>query len=175
MSKRYRVTNTTGATGNAAYLEYNGKWIINGRHIFVDEIDEVLEDWQNKGHIRVHDMEKGEFVGGSAIVQAAPMTAGARLNEVASVDMTEDDEFAFDPEEAVEAGLPVYEGRGQHLPDTRQESGARVSNGFSERSTHNDDAMSPIPGQRARDVDDSARFTIKAPNSHAVGGIIGKN
>lgn len=72
------------------------------------------------------------------------------------------------------AGQSPRELRGPIAGDLRQQAPrAKVSLG-----TRNDEIvggeLSPIPGDRPRDLDNSAQYTIKAPRAQHVGGVIGK-
>jgi len=156
------------------FLDYHNHVIAPNRPLVLDlpVIDEVLESWAAQGFIRITNAEDGTPISGPG---EAIVTAGTRISEIAQTqlpeDITEDDEVDFDPEAAREASLS----KGAHSPPLTQEYQPRTKISLgTETENHQYDGLSPIPGDRPRSVDDSEKFTVKAPRSVGVGALIKK-
>lgn len=178
--KKFRISNTThlssGPTGHM--LDYEGKLFAPGRVPIVIEAETLpplIEAWQGKGWVRVTDAVSGDVVGMDVATQPI-VTAGTRVHEADPRALDEhefplEDEVGFDPQTAREADLSV----GAHAPNTQQmpenASRARISLGM-EEEPQSLEGLSPIPGDRPRNVDDTDKFTIRAPRNTSVGGVI---
>lgn len=141
-----------------------------------DYVPQLFIDWAAKGKVRVVSAQSGDPLYGP-ISDLTPKTI-APFRELSPA---EDDPFGEetpDMDEAVEANLRT-QATGGHMPSTQQidQPKIRVSLGTTQNSTQKlyDGSLSPIPGDRPRSIDDSEKFTVKAPNYHSVGSVVGKN
>ena len=172
MSKKVRITNTTylKTNGNPGFgLDFLGNYVGPNRQLVLDlpVIPIILEDWQRKGWIKIEDADAPVSSPGEAIVTLGTViqeAAASRLNKTLDDNLMEDE---FDPEIAKEASLPIKESISQ------TDAKASVSLGAEEENI-SADLFSPIPGVKPRSVDDSEKFTVRAPRSHAVGSVVGR-
>jgi hypothetical protein len=142
-----------------------------------ESVPQLFIEWATKGKVRVVRASDQEPMYGP-VADITPKTVSP-FREMNSVQDSIDEEEP-DLEEAVEAALPVQTGsRGSHMPSTEQVYAAapkvRVSLGETVNDVNVvDNDISPIPGDRPRNVDNSDKFTVKAPSYQAVGGVVGK-
>lgn len=175
------VTNITQKNGGAGYFldpgeAYGNKLIGPNRSMTVDcpggHIPEFVQTWGDA--VTVHDASTGDLMAGPAAGEISPAT----LSPVREMTGSQDDDFLND-----EGDFDLNDARDAFMPEqSRPISGdlsqmskprARVSLG-----TRSDEVVggeiSPIPGDRPRSLDDSEKYTVRAPRSHAVGAVIGK-
>lgn len=147
-----------------------------------------VQNWAKKGWVRIFNAENMEAVGGTPSIDGEIVQGtGSPVRELSA--QTADNSHEYDIDEiepdvtqAREAALPTQQGGktsfGAHMPDIRQQSSpqtrGKVSLGMeTERFDPNvEDQLSPIPGDRPVPVDDSSKFTIRAPRSNQVGSVI---
>lgn len=188
------VTNITQKFGGAGEFldpgeKYGNRILGPGRSMQLDcpggVLPEVLEVWGRR--VSVHDATTGiEVLGTSGELTPGSVSpvremAGDVDGDPKKDDFLEDEEPNMDEmEHALEARMPGTFGgerTGAISGDLRQQSGpgqrARVSLGSRNEEVVGGE-ISPIPGDRPRDLDNSAQYTIKAPRAQHVGGIIGK-
>lgn len=174
--KRYRIVNTTNIDGRGSFLdlgsEHQGIILPAGKSTSLElaYIPQLLMDWAEQGKIKIYDAETGEAAAGTSAVDIS-RGAVAPVGEVSAseFDIGEDEP---DLNEAIPAALPSR-ANGAHMPDNAQQSRAKVTLGH-ENEEYPSDEISPIPGDRPRSIDDSAKFTVKAPRAQGVGGILGR-
>lgn len=187
------VTNITQKAGGAGYFldpgeGYGNKIIGPGRSMTFDcpggHMPDILQVWGNA--VTVHDASNGVEILGSGggelspgLVSPVREMAGERDLDPDNEDFLNDEEPSLD--EAIDANMPnrlaghsPNERGGPIAGDLRQQSSrTKVSLG-----TRTDEVvggeLSPIPGDRPRDLDNSQQYTIKAPRANHVGGIVGK-
>jgi hypothetical protein len=187
---KIRVTNVSRRGGGAGRFldpgeKYGNKLIGPGYSMIFDIPDgvmpDVLEVWGKDA--AVHNASSGELLAGPIAGELSP----AQLTPARAASASEDDPFGneeddIDLTDARDAFLPgnrqpQNEPMRAITPDTRQHSGqaqrAKITLGTRDEE-HVGQDISPIPGDRPRSVDDSDKFTVKAPRSHAVGSVIGK-
>jgi hypothetical protein len=186
------VTNITHKNGGAGvFLDpgevYGNKILGPGRSMTFDcvggVLPDVLEVWGNM--VAVYDAEKGTEVLGAGGGELTPGTVSPVREMAGAVDGDpKDDDFLEDEEpnldSAIDAVMPggqmPAERTGPISGDLRQQAPpprARVSLGSRSDEVIGAE-LSPIPGDRPRDLDNSQQYTIKAPRANHVGGIIGK-
>jgi len=189
---KIRVTNITRNPG-ACFLDpgekYGNKLIAPGHSMFFDcpngNYPECTDAWIQNKQVRIEDANSGTLLSGAPIsgeitpglVSPVRPMSGSRDDDMDP--FGEDDINLDDAREAVLpgqlAGHSPVENRAPMRPDTRQMQGnARVSLGTRDEGNVVAGELSPIPGDRPRSVDESDKFTIKAPRSHSVGAVIGK-
>lgn len=181
-----RVTNITNEiTPAGEFIDLGpsfGNYLLRAGASWQGEVGEAVPQlfiqWAAKGKVRVVRASDQEPMYGP-VADITPKTVSP-FREMNSAQDSIDEEEP-DLEEAVEAALPVQTGsRGSHLPSTEQVYNAapkvRVSLGETANEVGKavDTDISPIPGDRPRSVDDSDKFTVKAPNYQAVGAVVGK-
>lgn len=180
-NKKIRITNTTAlaSKGKPGFgLEFQGHYIGANRQLVLDlpVIPVTLEEWQAKGWVRIEDADAApvskpgeEAVTLGTVVQEA--VASQVLSSEADDGILEDEEF--DLSIAKEAMMPVTESTGAVLGSNEQMLGSRASVSLgSTEETIPADQVSPIPGDMPRTVDESAKFTIRAPRSPGVGAVV---
>jgi hypothetical protein len=193
---KIRVTNITRQKYPAGqFLDpgktFGNKLISPGRAMIFDcpdgHIPDIVAQWAEEGKVAIHNAMDGAVIMGPIGGEITPGTV-APVHQVTRKSLEQhdiDELFNEEPDlaDALEAtmpeGLPFEKTRAMS-PDTRQmqtplQNSARVSLGKrDEGSQVQHTEISPIPGDRPRSIDDSDKFTIKAPRSHAVGSVIGK-
>lgn len=180
-SKKIRITNTTAiaAKGKPGFgLEFQGHYVAANRQLVIDlpVIPVTLEDWQARGWIRIEDAEAAPVSRpGEATVTPGTVVQEAVASEVLAADPGEDLlEEEFDLAIAKEATMPVTDAGTTILGSmlqTPEGVRASVSLGSSEETVPADH-ISPIPGDRPRSVDESEKFTVRAPRSHSIGAVV---
>jgi len=178
--KRYRIVNVTNLTGGRGnFLDLgeisSGVFIPPGKSVTVElsYIPQILRDWAEAGNVRIHNDTTGQIEMGPSADISRSMVAPVGEVSATELDIGEDEP---DLAEAVPAALPHQadtRSNGAHLPDNSQQSRAKVTLGSQDES-YPVDAISPIPGDRPRSIDDSEKFTVKAPRTQGVGGIMGR-
>lgn len=180
----FNVTNTKTPVGH--FLDFGGTLIPSGKNAVVDltKIDmekhpgstlDCLQRWVKEGIAKVVDAGDN-----SPIAEAVEneFTPGTRFNEVASSQLpeTDSDDFEedFDPALAKEADMPATATVGAHSPDNRNVGAAPKVSLSGEEPNWDNAGTSPIPGSKPRYVDDSEKFSVRAPRSTGPGGIVTK-
>jgi hypothetical protein len=176
--KQARVTNITHQTNPPGFFldpgETFGNRILGAtKSMLVEyqhELPDIFQEWAKKHWVTIHDAKDGSVLAGPIAGEITP-GAVSPVREMSGADDLEDDEPDLaDAREAV-----LTRATPGHAPDTRQvqeQPKVRVTLG-TETESHSVLGMSPIPGDRPRSIDDSEKFTIKAPRSQGVGGVLG--
>lgn len=184
------VTNISQKRGGAGlFLDpgeaYGNKILGPGRSMQFDcvggVLPEILHVWGD--NVAVYDASSGSEVLGPSNGDLTPGVVSPVREMAGALDGDpKNDDFLYEEEpdfsDAREAVMPSHLAGERTAPisgDLRQQSAprAKVSLG-----TRNDEVvggeLSPIPGDRPRDLDNSQQYTIKAPRTQHVGGVIGK-
>lgn len=169
MSKKLRILNTTMAISppRGFALDLEGKYIGPGREITIElpVIPVILEEWTRKGWARFQDADDKTPI---STPGEAAVTPGTVVNEAKPSDFEEEE---FDLALAKEASLPHEATPAPIEQSNAQMQGAKVSFSMGEATT-DADHLSPIPGDKPRSVDESDKFSIRAPRADAVGAVI---
>lgn len=128
----------------------------------------ILEEWEEKKWVKIQDADDKTPV--TPPKEVAAVTPGTQLNE-ASDDLLEEEEL--DMSIAKEAALTAEEAGGpvplQNITQA-QSARAKVSLGSEDEKVMG--GLSPIPGDRPVSVDESEKFTVKAPRSTGPGAVV---
>lgn len=184
---KIKVVNTTKRLGGVGHFldpgeTFGNKIIGPGYSMLFDcpggAYPGCVEDWLDKGSVVVYDAVSGDVVDGAPL--AGDVTRGViapvrEMNGYQDDDLFGEDDLdlgaareASMPEQTTENTMPIQgELAQQHHPRTR------VTRGRLDEEIVGGE-ISPIPGDRPRSVDDSEKFTVKAPRASHVGGVIGK-
>jgi hypothetical protein len=172
------VTNVSNRKGGAGRFLDPGKDHGNrlfgvGRSMTFDcpggILPEMIKTWGDD--CTVHDALDGTEVLGTVNGELTPAKL-TPAHELQNREFMEDEEPNL--KDAVDAALPKNS-FGPIAGDLRQQVHPRVKI----TEGHQDDEviggeLSPIPGDRPRDLDNSQQYTVRAPRGQHVGGIIGK-
>jgi hypothetical protein len=176
------VTNVTQRNGGAGFFldpgeKYGNKLLGPGRSMYFDcvggHMPDFISHWGDA--ITVHDATSGDVLVGPASGELTPKA----VSPVREMTGTDDDFLDEEPslDEAQEAFMPhrlTEESTAPIRGDISQMSKPRAKVSLGSRGDETIGAsLSPIPGDIPRDLDDSSKYTIKAPRSHAVGAVIG--
>lgn len=171
---KVRIINTTAALKQPGFgLEFGGNYIAANRPLGLvldlPVIPAILEEWKSKGWARLEDATEQTPLSKPG---EADVTRGTVVQEVAATTVDAlDEEEEFNLFDAKEASLPADSTAPIDQAPEQDASRARVTLGTAEE--HMDaGAVSPIPGDRPRSVDDSDEFTIRAPRAPGVGAVI---
>lgn len=178
--KAFRVTNVTNiATGTRGFfLDLGSDKGVTGKHIPVgkqivleaasyDTLPSCITEWAAKGYVRVVDLSGGAVVGGPAA--DGELTPSA-INPVREMNGGDDFEDEPDLSSAHEARL-TNENFAPINQSTSGHANAKVTDAMAEERGGLD--LSPIPGDRPVDVDDTKGFTVRAGRSNQPGAIVG--
>lgn len=181
------VTNTSQKRGGAGlFLDpgeaYGNKIIGPGRSMTFDcpggHLPDILQVWGD--NVSVYDALSGSEVLGASDGELTPGVVSPVREMAGAYDGDpKHDDFLLEEEEpdfadAREAVL-TSQMAGPIAGDLRQQSAPRAKVSLGSRSDEVvGGELSPIPGDRPRDLDNSQQYTIKAPRAQHVGGIIGK-
>lgn len=183
---KIRVTNITKNPGRR-FLDpgdkYGNRIIAPGHSMFFDTPDgtypECIQPWIEQNWVKIEDAKSGSLLSAPVSGELTPGLVSP-IREMRSSDEHDDFGEDIDLEDAREAILPGHlagkspiESTSPMVPDTRQQR-AKVTTALRDEQVPASQGFSPIPGDTPRSVDESDKFTIKAPRSHAVGSVIGK-
>lgn len=191
LPSKLKVTNITRKLGGAGKFldpgsDFGNVLIAPGKSMLFTAIDGTvppqIQYWVEKGYVSVHNAATGDLLHGE--IASGEITPGniSPVREATAPSLEKSDiDALFDEEpdlnDALEAVMPEgIEGTGPIKGDIRQLSQppiqrAKVSMGRREEEVIGGE-LSPIPGDRPRNLDDTEKFTVRAPRSHAVGGVI---
>ena len=173
MENSYKILNTTNNLQAPGYfLDFNGQTFGPGRQITVHQMSDVIMQWVAEG--KVHAMKSNGEAIGSVASSSVALTPFNRLHEVTQTEFSEDEDD-INLSDANDAALPRTEATAGIMQSTSQsyDNKAHVSIGLTEENnTNNSLATSPIPGNKPVSVDDSDKFTVKAPRTTSVGAVI---
>lgn len=179
------ITNTSPKFRPGRFVDFGGVLIGAGKSATVDlsNIDQNkhpgsnfdrLQTWAKEGKIRVANATDGTPI---TMPESTDVTPGTRFNEAAASRVPDSDaddfEEDFDPTIAKEADMPATAAVGAHSPDNSNISKTKISMSGEEPNWDNS-GTSPIPGAKPRSVDDSEKFTVRAPRVVGAGAVIGK-
>lgn len=175
---KIRLVNTTASVKPPGhFLDFGGKLIAPGKFELLDVIgiDSVLESWANQGLVQIRDAQEGTLLASAPNVETYKQPV--QTVAASELDLEEDD---FDLSEAKEAVLP-NQGTEQQITGIMQSTAqsnigevparVRISPSLEDRGPESRDP-SPIPGEKPRSIDDSDKFTIRAPRTQGVGAVI---
>lgn len=181
------VTNVSQKFGGAGmFLDpgeaYGNKILGPGRSMHLDcpggVLPDLLQIWGK--NVAVYDASNGMEVLGHVSGELTPGIVAPLREMAGQIDGDpKKGEFFLDEEEpdldgAIDAVMPSHMA-GPISGDLRQQSGPRAKVSLGSRSDEVvGGELSPIPGDRPRDLDNSQQYTIKAPRAQHVGGIVGK-
>ena len=181
-NKKIRITNTTAlaSKGKPGFgLEFQGHYVAANRQLVLDlpVIPVTLEEWQAKGWVRIEDADAAPVSKpGEEAVTLGTVVQEAVASEVLSSRTDEDDileDEEFDLTIAKEATMPVTQSSEAILGATAQMPDGRASVSLgSSQETVSAELVSPIPGDKPRSVDESEKFTVRAPRAAGVGAVI---
>jgi hypothetical protein len=170
---KYRITNITHTLKEfprGFCLDFDGKFFTPTHYIIVEvpAISEQLQEWIDKKWARLEDA-------GAALVskpEETKVSLGVNINEANPTEVEEDELDEFNLADAKEAALPQAEqGHIQSISQVDNKPRAKVTLG-SENEHMPADIHSPIPGDRVRNVDDTAAFTVRAPHVYQPGAVV---
>ena len=183
--KAFRITNVTNiATSSRGHflqmdeeLHKNKMLPVGGQHVLQAERYELLppyiQEWADKNWIKVHDMDAGQsdsYVAGFRMSGEITPSSINPITEMKPRDIL-DDEEEIDLSGAFEAKLPETTERTSPIfESTAQMPSPKISQAM-EEERHSTD-LSPIPGERPVELDDSSKFTIRAPRANGVGKVV---
>jgi hypothetical protein len=170
---KLRITNITSLKHPPVGfgLDFNGHYIGANptRPLIIDipVMPFLLEEWEAKGWVKIQDADDKTPVS-MPVPSEKAVTPGTQLNEVSDSLMEEEE---LDLTVAKEAALVGAE-KDSHVPlqDINQAPKAKVSLGSEDENMSS--GLSPIPGDRPVSVDDSEKFTVKAPRSQGPGAVV---
>lgn len=184
--KVFRITNVTNiATGSRGHflqmdeeLHKNKMIPVGGQYILKAERYEHLPayvmDWAEQNWIKVHDMdaEKGDgYVAGLRMSGEITPSSINPIKEMKSQDIMMNEEEEIDLNEAFEAKLPdTSESTKPILESIAQSHSPKISQAMQEERHSTD--LSPLPGEKPVELDDSSKFTVKAPRSRQPGSVV---
>lgn len=176
----YRIKNVsniqTGGRGHFLDLgvELGGKHIAVGKSIDLtaespQHLPECIQNWADKNWIRVIDVSNPEGPVISGLGVGGELTPSS-INPIseANDDMFDED---IDLTNAQEARIP--EQTKPIMGDINQMSKTKVSEAMAEERVSTD--VSPLPGEKPREIDNASQFSVKAPRSNQPGGVISRN
>lgn len=184
-----RVTNITNRNAPAGEMldmgeDFKGVVIAPGRSKILrppgGQVPDFLMDWVARGKVVIHDGSSGDSLGSGAEYgtdltpkRVAPVR---EANGEQDLDNNEiDGEPDLSEEEAVEAAMPRAGAVLGRMQGTEQAPRARVELGMSE-GTGADEViggeLTPLPGERPRDIDNAQNFTVKAGRQRGPGAVI---
>jgi hypothetical protein len=178
----FRITNVTNKATNARghfldlgqenggkHLRVGGQAVLNASSY--DTLPSCIHNWADKHWIRVVNLDKdGEHVGGLPTDGELTPSQINPVREMQGADFGDDEPELAD---AHEAKLPATEGTAPILQTHKQQSApnnTKVTHAAAEERTSTD--ISPIPGDRPVNVDDTAQFTVKAGRSTQPGSVV---
>jgi hypothetical protein len=173
--KMFKITNVTNlATGSRGFFldvgkEAGGHLINIGKHLIMEAkslemLPAIIQKWAAKGWIRIHEVEKGEQVAGLTQGQEITAKAITPVREMNSDDISEEEPSladAFEAKLTTEVTAPIDQPNSQTV---------KISEAAAEERYSTD--ISPIPGDKPRDLGDAAKFTVKAPRTKHQGSIV---
>lgn len=169
---KYRITNTTAFLRHPGFgLDLDGHYIgPNPTKPLIIELavkPQVLEEWEDKKWVKIQDADDR-----TPVTKESMVTPGLAVNEAKGeevIDKLNDelDEEEFDLGNAKEADLV---GGPVPLQGIEQHPRAKVSLGSENENVGG--GLSPIPGDRPVSVDESDKFTVRAPRIHGVGSVV---
>lgn len=182
------VTNVTQRNGSAGHFldpgeAFGNKLLGPGRSMYFDcvngHLPDIIERWGDA--VTVHDAASGDALSGPVAHEISRGVVSPVREMTGTQDGVEDDFMdgeELNLDDAVQAVIPSRLTDERTAPiagSLRQQQAprARVSLGSRNEEVIGGE-ISPIPGDRPRNLDDTERFTVKAPRSHAVGAVIGK-
>ena len=173
--KMYKITNVTNlATGSRGFFldvgkEAGGHLINIGKHLVMEAkglemLPAIIQKWAAKGWVRIHEVEKGEQVAGLQAGQEITPKAITPVREMNSDDISEEEPSlaeALEAKLATEITAPIDQSNAQT---------AKVSEAAAEERYSTD--LSPLPGDKPKELGDAAKFTVKAPRTKHQGSIV---
>jgi len=181
--KAFRVTNVTnlalGSRGHFLQMDetYQNRTIPVGGNIvlkaeFYELLPQYIQEWAAKNWVRLYDMTAVEGDGYIAGLRAGGEITPSSINpikEMKGSDLIEDDEV--DLTEAFEAELKTSESTGPIVESTSQmQPSVKITQALQEERHSHD--LSPIPGETPKTLDDSEKFTVRAPRSKQPGSVV---
>lgn len=173
--KTFKITNVTHVStgGRGFFLDLGSEG--GGRHIgvgktisvtaaSVDAIPAGIQKWAAKKWVRIQEVGSEEVLAGLAVNQELTPSAINPVSEAKA-----EDDFNAEPDismanEAVLAGEeagPISQSHAQT---------AKITDSAAEERHSSD--ISPLPGDKPRDLGDAELFTVKAPKTDHVGGVV---
>jgi hypothetical protein len=176
---KIRITNITSFLQPPGFgLDFHQHYIPPNpaRPLVIDipVIPQILEEWQENKWCKVQDADDK-----TPVTKDSVITPGLQVNEAkaSKVDTLDDDldEEGFDLTVAKEAALTGNEPVGGPVPihpiNQAERAKAKISLG-TEDGMNLADTHSPIPGDRPVSVDDSDKFTVRAPRQNGPGAVV---
>lgn len=178
----FRITNVTNlATGSRGHflqmdVEHANKMIPVGGQVILkadryEHLPQYIMSWADKNYVKVHDLDKenGHIAGFKLDGEITPSSINP-IREMNSLDIDmEEDEI--DLSGAFEAKLPdTIEKTAPINQNIDQMSKVKISQAMQEERVSSD--LSPIPGEKPVEIDNSSHFTVKAGRSKQPGSIV---
>lgn len=191
----FRIVNVTNiATGGRGHFLQMGEEIYKNKIIAVgasfvvqaeqyEHLPHYIMEWADKNWIKVHDLDAqgdSSFVAG---LRAGGEITPSSVNPIKEMKSRDIDKFGVDRDDsydgdeeinfsdAVEVKLPdTHENTRPINQSTSQMTNAKISPSMQEERHSTD--LSPIPGERPVELDNSEKFTIKAPRAHQQGSVV---
>lgn len=178
--KTFRITNVSNvATQTRGFFldlgkENGDKHVGVGKTLILsaeryEHLPACVQDWAKRGWARVVDLDQNAVVGGPGVDGELTPSMINPVREMNGEDQLDEEPDIADAHEAV---LPNMEGTGPINQSSRQmaSSNTKVSQAMAEERVNGD--LSPLPGEKPREIDNMSDFTVRAPRSRESGGII---
>jgi len=179
----FRITNVSNiSTQSRGFfldlgIDNGGKHIGVGQQIVLeansyDLLPGCVHDWARQAFVRVVDLDKD----GGSVVAGFPVSGEltpSTINPISEARGEDDMDEEPDLSDAVGARMPSTENTGPIAGSLDQMGSTRITDAAAEERYSKD--LSPIPGETPKNLDDTERFTVRAPRSKHPGSVISKS